>query len=180
MRKIIAGFATSLDGFIEGPNGEYDWIIFDKEEQKEVAESWKKADAVFIGRKTYEVTKAMQSKSKKESGPFGQMKLYVFSKTLNSIDEGYTLVNGDTMKEIEKIKAEKGKDILVFGGAELVSSLLNMGLIDELVLAVMPILIGTGKLLFQKIDQRIHFKLKECKTLSSGVVRMTYERNNEV
>ena len=180
MRKIIAGFATSLDGFIEGPNGEYDWIIFDKEEQKEVAKSWQNSDAMFIGRKTYEVTRAMKNKSKSKSNPFGHMKLYVFSNTLDSVDEGYVLVNGDIEKEIEKIKEEKGKDIMVFGGAELVSSLLNMNLIDELVLAVMPLVLGKGKSLFQKIDTRIDFSLKDCKTLSSGVVRMTYEPKKAV
>ena len=55
MRKLIAGFAVSLDGYIEGPNGECDWIIYDKEQFKELAEHWKKIDAMFHGRKTYEV-----------------------------------------------------------------------------------------------------------------------------
>ena len=60
MRKLIAGFATSIDGFIEGPNGEIDWIIYDKEQFKELGDYWKKIDAMFHGRKTYEASLAMQ------------------------------------------------------------------------------------------------------------------------
>jgi dihydrofolate reductase len=72
MRKLIAGFAVSLDGYIEGPGGEYDWIIYDKEQFKELAEYWKKIDAMFYGRKTYEAALVMQNKSNKQSNPFAQ------------------------------------------------------------------------------------------------------------
>ncbi len=64
MRKLIAGFAMSLDGYIEGPNGEFDWIIYDKEQYKELAEQWKKIDAMFYGRKTYEVALKKSSRQK--------------------------------------------------------------------------------------------------------------------
>ncbi|HEU4610292.1 MAG TPA: dihydrofolate reductase family protein, partial [Chitinophagaceae bacterium] len=69
MRKLIAGFAVSLDGYIEGPNGEYDWITSDQEQYKELAEFWKRMDAMFYGRKTYEVCLAMQPGSHKKN-PF--------------------------------------------------------------------------------------------------------------
>src|SRR5215208_6318046 len=100
MRKLIIGFACSLDGYIEGPNGEYDWIIFDKQQQKEVAESWKDIDAMFYGRKTYEASMAMQAKSKSKSNPFAHMKHYVFSKTLSSVADGFILVYGDVETEV--------------------------------------------------------------------------------
>lgn len=102
MRKLIVGFACSLDGYIEGPNGEYDWIIYDKEQQKEVAQSWKDMDAMFYGRKTYEVSLAMQSNSKTKNNPFAHMKHYVFSNTLDTVADEFILMNGDIKTDVEK------------------------------------------------------------------------------
>ncbi|MFN2457328.1 MAG: dihydrofolate reductase family protein [Chitinophagaceae bacterium] len=114
MRKLIAGFATSIDGYIEGSNGEYDWIIFDKEQQKELAEHWKRMDAMFYGRKTYEAAIAMhvKSKGKKQHNPFAHMAHYVFSKTLTSVQEGFILINGDTEEEVLQIKISQEKTSL--------------------------------------------------------------------
>jgi dihydrofolate reductase len=176
MRKLIAGFATSIDGFIQGPNGEIDWIIYDKEQFKELEESWKKIDAMFHGRKTYEEVFATQkSPGKKQSNPFAHMKHYVFSGTLRKVKEGFILVNGDLKKEVSRIKNEPGGEIAVFGGAELVCSLLNMGLVDELNLAICPVLLGKGKPLFPCIQKRIKWKLKETKSYTSGLVSVTYQ-----
>ena len=133
MRKISAGFAISLDGYIEGPNGEFDWIIQDPEQYKELAKKWERTDAFFHGRKTYEMSMAMQEKwgkSKKENNPFAHMKHYVFSNTLKSVAEDFILVSGDITDQVKKIKNEPGKEIAVFGGAQLASSLINMGLVD--------------------------------------------------
>jgi dihydrofolate reductase len=173
MRKIIAGFAMSIDGYIEGPNGEYDWIIFDKEQYKELAEHWKKIDAMFYGRKTYEVV--LKNAGKEKNNPFARMKHYVFSKSLAKVEDGFILVNGDTEKEVMKIKNAPGKDIAVFGGAEFACSLINLKLIDELVLAICPVLLGKGKPFFINIEERNYFNLKEAKTFSSGLVSLTYE-----
>src|SRR5215212_152585 len=101
MRKIIAGFAMSIDGYIEGPNGEYDWIIFDKEQYKELAKHWKKIDAMFYGRKTYEAV--LKNAGKEKNNPFSHMKHYVFSKSLAKAKDGFILLNGDTKKEVMKI-----------------------------------------------------------------------------
>lgn len=178
MRKLIAGFATSIDGFIQGPNGEVDWIIYDKEHFKELGESWKKIDAMFHGRKTYEEALAMQKSSgKKQSNPFARMKHYVFSNTLKEVKEGFILVNGDIKKEVTKIKNAQGGEIAVFGGAELVCSLLNAGVVDELSLAICPVLLGKGKPFFPLIQKRIDWKLKEVKSYSSGLISITYKRN---
>src|SRR5919109_1430724 len=122
MRKLSAGFAMSLDGFIEGPNGEYDWIINDPEYFKELAAYWEKTDALFHGRKTYEVSMAMQKKSvkhKKQNNPFAHMKHYVFTNTLDSVSDDFILVKGDIKEQVTRIKNEPGKNIAVFGGAQL-------------------------------------------------------------
>src|SRR5688500_20226433 len=93
MRKIIAGFATSIDGFIEGPDGEIDWIIYDTEQFKELEESWKNIDAMFHGRKTYEASLKMKGEVTGEMiSAFAHMKQYVFSNTLKEVEQGYILV----------------------------------------------------------------------------------------
>lgn len=179
MRKLIAGFAVSLDGFIEGPNGEYDWIPMDQEQYKELAKHWKRMDAMFYGRKTYEAVAAMQSKSepgKKQSNPFAHMKHYVFSSTLDSVADDFILIKGGLEEEVNKIKSAKGKEIAVFGGAEFVSSLINLDLVDELQLVIVPIILGAGKPFFINIKERRAYDLKEVKSYSSGLVSITYQK----
>lgn len=182
MRKLIAGFAVSLDGYIEGPNGEYDWIIYDKDHFKELSEHWKRMDAMFYGRKTYEASLAMQpkssSKSKKKksnaNNPFAHMKHYVFSSSLEAVADEFILIKGDLKEEVNKIKVAEGRDIAVFGGAELVSSLINLDLVDELQLAIVPVILGAGKPFFVNIKERKSFLLKEAKSYVSGLVVLNY------
>ena len=173
MRKLIAGFAMSLDGFIEGENGAIDWIIYDKDHFKELARSWKSIDAMFHGRKTYEAAQRM-SKGKKQPNPFSHMKHYVFSNTLKEIDDDYIQVKGDLRENVMQIKNSPGKDIAVFGGAELVSSLLNENLLDELQLAICPVILGKGKPFFQNISSRKNLSLSNVKHYSSGLVVVNY------
>ena len=170
MRKIILQLAVSLDGFIEGPNGEYDWCLTD--EDYGMTEFFKRIDAMFIGRKTYEMVLSMSG----EMMPgFPKLKEYVFSNSLTEVADGKVLVNGDLQKEVTKIKNEEGRDIWMFGGASLTTSLLNLGLIDEMILAVHPIILGAGKPLFQNIEGRKHLKLTDCKTYKSGLAMLSYE-----
>jgi len=168
MRKVILSLAVSLDGFIEGPNGEYDWCTIP--EDYDFGEFFRRIDTIFVGRKTYEMSASM------EGGPpgFPSFKEYVFSKTLNQVKSGATLVKGDVKTEVERIKNEKGKDIWLFGGASLTSTLMNLKLVDELHLAVYPILLGGGKLLFHDISERIALKLLNNKVYSSGLVSLKY------
>ena len=168
MRKLILSVAVSLDGFIEGPNGEYDWCVMDKDYK--LNDFFKRLDTIFVGRKTYEMSLQMGG------GPpgFPKFKEYVFSTTLGKVKDGATLISGDIKNHVEKIKKEKGKDIWLFGGASLTTSLMNLGLVDELSLAVYPILLGGGKPLFNNIKQRIKLKLVDTKTYSTGLVSLTY------
>ena len=168
MRKVVLSVAVSLDGFIEGPNGEYDWIFI--VEDSGIETFFERFDTVFVGRKTYEMSSQM------EGAPegFPKFKEYVFSNTLDKVKEDATLIKGDIKTEVEKIKKEKGKDIWLFGGAGLTTSLMNLGLIDELSLAVYPIVLGGGKPLFHDIEERVKLSLIEAKTYSRGVVGLTY------
>ena len=169
MRKVILGVAVSLDGFIEGPNGEYDWCFTDQDYG--LSDFFNRIDTVFIGRKTYEMMLAMGNNN---GGGFPKLKKYIFSTTLDNVKDGATLIKSDIKIEVEKIKKEMGKDIWLFGGAGLTTSLINLGLVDELSLAVHPILLGGGKPLFNNIKDRIKLKLVASKTYSTGLVSLTY------
>ena len=168
MRKVILGLAVSLDGFIEGPNGEYDWCFTDPDYS--LKDFFKRFDTIFVGRKTYEMSSEMEG----GGAGFPKFKEYIFSTTLDKVKQGATLIKGDIKTEVEKIKNGKGKDVWLFGGASLTTSLLNLGLVDELSLAVYPILLGGGKPLFNNIKQRIKLKLVDTKTYSTGLVSLTY------
>ncbi len=168
MRKVILGLAVSLDSFIEGPNGEYDWCFTDQDYG--LSTFFKRVDTVFVGRKTYEMSLGMEG----GGAGFPKFKEYIFSTTLDKVKDGATLINGDIKAQVQEIKKEKGKDIWLFGGAGLTTSLLNLGLVDELSLAVHPILLGGGKPLFNNIKDRIKLTLVDTKTFSTGLVSLTY------
>jgi dihydrofolate reductase len=168
MRKVILGLAVSLDGYIEGPNGEYDWCFTDQDYG--MTDFFKRIDAIFIGRKTYEMALTMGE----AGGGFPELKEYIFSTTLDKVKEGAILVKGDIKEEVFKIKNQPGKDIWLFGGGELTSSLMNLGLVDEIGLALHPVLLGGGKPLFSNIKDRINLTLVDTKTYSTGLVALTY------
>ena len=169
MRKIILQLAVSLDGYIEGPNGEFDWCFTDQDYG--MSAFFKRIDSVFYGRKTYELVLAMES----EAPPgFPKLKEYVFSNTMDKAREDATLIKGDIQTEVEKIKNEKGKDIWLFGGADLISSLMNLQLVDEISLAVHPVVLGGGKVLFKEIKDRTWLTLTDQKSYPNGLVFLTY------
>jgi dihydrofolate reductase len=170
MRKIVLLLAVSLDGFIEGPNGEYDWCLTDQDYG--LSTFFKRIDSLFIGRKTYELMLTMPDQG---VNGFPKLKEYIFSQTLDRVKDGAILIRDDVKSQIEKIRKEKGKDIWLFGGAALTSSLMNLGLVDEISLAVHPILLGTGKPLFTDIASIIHLKLMDTKTYASGLVTLNYQ-----
>ncbi len=173
MRKIILGLAVSLDGFIEGPKGEYDWCFTDQDYGLQAF--LQSVDTIFAGRKTYEM-----SLGKKDFDlGFPRMKEYIFSTTMDTVPEGKTLIKGNVEKEVLKIKNEPGKDIWLFGGASLTSTLMNLGLIDVVWLAVHPIILGSGKPLFSNIKDRINLTLTGTKTYSTGLVSLTYHVNKK-
>lgn len=170
MRKLILGLAVSLDGYIEGPHGEYDWCFTDQDYG--MKEFYTRIDSMFIGRKSYELVQTMGD----EAMPgFPKLKEYVFSTTMKEAKPGVEIISENIEEEVKKIKNQPGKDIWLFGGASLTASLLNAGLIDEIGMAVHPILLGSGKPLFSNIQQRIPLKLVDSKTYDTGLVYLTYE-----
>lgn len=151
MRKIILSVAVSLDGFIEGPKGEYDWCP--PPSKKEMGDFLQTIDTIFMGRKSYELA----GKS------FRDKEHYVFSDTLNGNTKGVYIIRSNMLKTVTLMQQEKGKNIWLFGGASLISTFINENLVDEMWLGVVPIILGKGKPLFENITEQKKFKTTESK-----------------
>ena len=177
MRKLILGLAITLDGYIEGPNGEYDWCFTDQDYG--LNKFFERIDAMFIGRRSYEMMQQYSENSKGEVVPgMPALTEYVFSKTLTSVKESAVLISGDSIAEARKIKNQPGKDIWLFGGASLYKTLMKEGLVDELWMSVHPILLGSGKRLFQEQSSSTALRLLESKTYETGLVSVRYSVEN--
>ena len=167
MRKVVLGLAISLDGFIEGPNGEYDWCFTDQDYG--LTEFSNRIDALVMGRKTFDITKGYD-------GPnhLSQAKTYVFSRTMKTTP-GIEVLNGDLLEIMNKLRQQPGKDIWLFGGADLTMQFVNHSLIDEYWLSVHPVLLGAGKPLFHDIASRKNLTLIESKVYDTGLVSLKYQ-----
>jgi dihydrofolate reductase len=142
MRKVIFGGATTLDGYFARLDDSVDWLMWSDEAARIMADYWKDIDTILIGRKTYDVTRRMQSGEKKSLGT-GGMRTYLFSRTLSeSPEKGVTLVNGDGVEFVRQLKREPGKNIVILGGGLLGTSLLEGGVVDEVGFNIHPVLIG--------------------------------------
>lgn len=171
MRKVILGVAVSLDGFIEGPNGEYDWCFTDQDYG--LSNFFKRIDAILMGRKSYEVA---QSAAASGPNPWEGIVTYVFSNTLKEVEGKNThLASGSVAEVMKKIRQKPGKDMWLFGGAALTTTFINERLLDEIWLSVHPILLGSGKPLFQGIRERDNLKLVEHKVYETGLVSLIYQ-----
>jgi dihydrofolate reductase len=126
----------SLDGYIAGPKGEYDWILTDPD--IDFGALFKDFDTVLMGRKSYEATRGQGG------GGMPGMQVFVFSRTLRQADCPDVTVSGDPAATVPKLKAGAGKDIWLFGGGGLFRSLLDVKLVDTVEVAIIPVLLGAG------------------------------------
>src|SRR5688572_21345637 len=138
MRKVAYGGAMSLDGFIAGPNGEYDWIVPDPD--VDFAAMMSRFDTFLIGRKTYEVMRRMAETAPPTPG----IQNIVFSRTLRQEDCPGATLSDDAEGVVAELRKKPGKDIALFGGGELFRSLLAAGLVDEVSVSLVPVLLGGG------------------------------------
>lgn len=168
MAKVIVGLAVSLDAYIEGPNGEYDWCFTDQDYG--MTEFLQNTSGIFFGRKSYE----MLLNGSNGTNPFASIPAYVFSNTLTSAYPGTTLISGDVKKKVADLLAGQHGNYWFFGGADLLRAFLAEQLIDEIGMAIHPLLLGDGKPLFQKAKERTALELVDVKTYSSGLVYVTY------
>ncbi len=166
MRRIRYSVAASLDGFIAGPKGEFDWIIMDRE--IDFDEIYEQFDIVLMGRRSYEAT---------GGGAFGAgMKTVVVSRTLREQDHPGVTILGEGVKEtLAALREQPGKDLWLFGGGILFRSLLEMGLVDTVEVALMPVLLGEGIPLLAGPLRQVKLKLTSHKIYKSGIVGLEYD-----
>lgn len=189
MRKIIVTMWMTLDGYIAGPNGEMDWIgeIYDEAMGKYEYDLVSAADTLLLGRVTYQSFAGSwphvpdnpdaSEGEKVYARKLNAMRKVVFSRTLPNVEwEHSTLVKEVVPAEIERMKNEPGRDMVIYGSASLVQTLTNLGLIDEYQILVHPVILGGGKPLFQDIKSQVKLKLVSSKTHPSGVTLLTYQR----
>jgi dihydrofolate reductase len=177
MRKIIVYIATSADGFIARKDGAVDWL--DRPRPKGnygMAEFWKSIDTIILGRKTYDMAVKFIKEGKATPGMFRGIKHYVFSrKPPKKAVEGFEFVKEPLKKFAKRLRAEKGKNIFMLGGAEIIASFLDEGEIDEFVISVIPVFIGEGIPLIAPSRRTVQLKLLSTKKFSDGVVKLHYK-----
>jgi dihydrofolate reductase len=168
MRPIRYAVAASLDGYIAGPNGEYDWITSDPE--IDFRAMFDRYDTALIGRKTFE-----EMARAKKAGPLPGMKTIVFSRTLRQSDYPKVTVVAEKAEETAAaLRQESGKDIWLFGGGLLFRSLLDAGLVDAVEVAVIPVLLGGGIPLLPPPAKQAKLKLTGHKVYKTGIVSLEY------
>jgi dihydrofolate reductase len=179
MKKVILDLAVTLDGFIEGPNGEIDWCIMDDDMDFDGFVS--SIDTIFYGRVSYDMWGNFQPDA--NASPTEQLlwkgvhskNKFVFSSQRRQ-DAKATFISSDIADKVAEIKKQGGKDIWLYGGASLIKTFIRLGLIDIYRISVHPIVLGKGKPLFEDLKERIQLRLIKANTFKSGVVQLIYEQ----
>lgn len=166
MRRVRYHVACSLDGFIAGPNGEFDWIVADPE--IDFAALFRQFDTAVIGRGTFEFM------LKHGNTYLPGLKMVVASRTLRQSDYPEVSLVADAGTAVAELRSQPGKDIWVFGGANLFSSLADRNLVDTVEVAIMPVLLGRGTPLASHLGSPRKLTLRGQKIYKSGVVSLEY------
>lgn len=184
MSKVILNLTATLDGYISGPNGEIDWIVEDDSVDfgDILSEILSDVDAVFYGRVSYELWGNYQpleqaSTKLKEAYELLHSKAkYVFSTTKEDDGSNAIFINSEIEKRVSEIKKGTKGNIWLYGGGKLITTFINLGLIDIYKLTIQPVILGDGIPLFSNIAQQVDLELVETKGSESGTVLLTYKK----
>ncbi|AGA78924.1 dihydrofolate reductase family protein [Echinicola vietnamensis] len=177
MRKLSLFIATSLDGFIAGPNDDLSFLASVEKEGEDYgyAKFIDMVDTVIVGRKTYDYVLQHIGPGHYDNGG---RDVYVITREVRP-DQGKVTFHSDGLIElVEKLKAGAGNTIYCDGGAETIDGLLKHDLIDEMTISVIPILLGDGTRLFRKGRPEQRLKLMDVKTFDTGLVQMVFKRKD--
>ncbi len=185
MRKLVLFMHMSLDGFAADPNRGLDFLSYDKELEEYADELVKTVGSPIYGRTTYQLMESYWPTvlKKPDAGKHAlehaqwveNVPKIVFSKTLNEVTWNNTrLIKDNVAEEVNKLKQQPGKDLVIFGSPGLATSLMNLGLIDEYKLTVHPVILGNGISVFTSNTAKSALKLLDSETLKSGVLTLHY------
>ena len=185
MRKIILYMFTTLDGFIAGPNGEFDEYEPSAEEHQFANELFRSADGILFGRITYRgfvdywdaldlTDPAIPAVERDFAEIFRKLTRVVFSQTLDQVPANTILIKADLADAVAKVKQASGRNLLLICGPELLATLVDLGLVDECCLLIKPTILGQGQALFGELGKKLHLNLLQTKVFASGAVMHHY------
>jgi dihydrofolate reductase len=187
MRKVKLQMQLSIDGFVAGPNGEMDWMTWDWDDKIKdyVNDLTDSSDCILLGgHMPGGFIPYWQSVAANPEDPqyeFGKKMVdtpkVVFTKTITQSEwDNTVLAKGDITGEVNKLKAQAGKDIITYGGASIAASLIKHNLVDEYHLFVNPTVIGKGMAIFNEIEQKMDLKLVKATPFECGIVVLCYQK----
>lgn len=183
MGKLIVTMWVTLDGYVAGPNNEMDWVVPLGDYQDELVGA---ADTLLLGRVTYESfagawphvpeNPEAPENLKAYARKLNSMRKVVYSKTLNEVTwNNSTLKRELDAADLAAMKQQTDKNIVIYGSASIVQALTNLGLVDQYQLLVHPLILGSGKPLFEHREERVKLKLLSAQTDPSGLVLLYYQ-----
>jgi dihydrofolate reductase len=183
MRSVTYSMGVSLDGYIVGPDGRFDWTAPDKEVFGFVTEEIRQVGVHLLGRRLYETMLYWETADQDRSlddamlewaALWKALPKVVFSTTLPAVQGNARLASAGLAEEIERLRAEPGEGSIAIGGAALAAEVAALGLIDEYLARVYPVLVGGGIPFFPHAERRVDLDLVETRAFSSGVVYLRY------
>jgi dihydrofolate reductase len=182
MARLTYSMMASLDGFIEDRDGTLEWVLIDEELHRHANDEARKAQVFICGRRLYEAMVYWDSPESQSGRPDFEVEFselwrskpkIVFSRTLDSVGPNARLMHDGLAGEITRLKAQPGGDISI-GGASLAAEVMQMGLVDEYMVYLQPVLLGGGKPMFGPNGKSSSLRLTETRTFNSGVVMLRY------
>ena len=182
MRSVTYSMSTSLDGYIVGPDGTFDWPGLDEEVLRFWNDEIRGVGVHLMGRRLYETMLYWETADQASlddvqlewAGLWNPLPKVVFSTTLSAVQGNARLATGDVAAEIERLRAEPGDGEIAIGGATLAAEAAALDLIDEYRLIVYPVLVGGGIPYFARSERRVNLELVETRTVNSKVVYLRY------
>lgn len=183
MRSVTYSMAVSLDGYVVGPDGSFNWMAPDEEVFNLATDEVRKVGVHLLGRRLYEAMLYWETADQHPSLDFSTLEFaaiwkalpkVVFSTTLSTVQGNARLMSGGLKEEIERLRAEAAEGDIAIGGATLATEAAALGLIDEYRIRVLPVLVGGGRTFFPQHEDRVNLELIESRTLNSRVVYLRY------
>ncbi|NYF90815.1 dihydrofolate reductase family protein [Tunturiibacter empetritectus] len=183
MRRLMVFNISSVDGYIADANGDMSWARQQDKEWNEFTQGNAKGDGTMLfGRKTYDLmagfwpTSTATAMMPEVAERMNSAKKVVFSRSMESAGwKNTTLVKTDPVETVRKMKAEAGEGMVIFGSGTLVAQLTGAGLIDEYQIAVMPVVLGGGKTMFEGLEEKVKLTLTKHRVFGNGSVLLHYE-----